>query len=357
MPKAARPRTPGDARPLAGICPAMPAPDPLVVQGPRGGLYCPAGDFWIDPLRSVETALITHAHADHARSGSATYWCAAPGAALLRRRVDPRGRAHLNPVDFGAVHLINGVRCSWHPAGHILGSAQIRLEAEGQVWVVTGDYKRAPDPSCRPFEPVPCDVLVTEATFGLPVYRWPPADAVMDALVAWWRDAAAAGDRAALWAYSLGKTQRILACLAARTDRPGPLWVHRAAAGLCADYAAQGVTLAPFEVFDPATSQPPPGALILTPPAAEDAAWRQALRPQTASASGWMRVRRQRHQRPVDRGFVLSDHADWPALLDTVRASQARTVYVMHSPTDTLARYLREVCGLNAGPVPRLAQA
>jgi putative mRNA 3-end processing factor len=195
----------------------------LITLTPEG-LYCPVGDFHVDPWRPVERALITHAHGDHARRGSHRYHAPGSGLGLLRRRLGPE--AIIDGHGFGEPLAFGGARVSFHPAGHVLGSAQIRIEAEGEVWVISGDYKRDPDPSCEPYEVVPCDVFITEATFALPIYRWDPVDRVIDALLGWWNANAAAGRASVLFCYALGKAQRVLAEIGRRTDRP--VFVHGA---------------------------------------------------------------------------------------------------------------------------------
>jgi putative mRNA 3-end processing factor len=210
----------------------------LVTLTPEG-LYCPRGDFHIDPWRAVDRALITHAHGDHARRGSREYHTASSGVGLLGRRLGPEAEIAGHP--FGRPLEIGGVRVSFHPAGHVLGSAQVRIEADGEVWVVSGDYKRDGDPSCEPFELVPCDVFISEATFGLPIYRWDAIDLVVEDLLRWWDANAAAGRASVLFCYALGKAQRVLSLLAGRTGRE--VWVHGAIEALLDAYRAEGIRL------------------------------------------------------------------------------------------------------------------
>jgi putative mRNA 3-end processing factor len=322
----------------------------LVTLTPEG-LYCPLGDFHIDPWRPVERALITHAHGDHARRGSRRYHAARSGAGLLRRRFG--SEAIIESHDFGEPIAFGEATVSFHPAGHVLGSAQIRVEAEGEVWVISGDYKRAADPSCEAHELVPCDVFVTEATFALPIYRWDPVDQVMDALLGWWDANAAAGRASVLFCYALGKAQRVLAEIGRRTDRP--VFVHGAIAALLDAWRDEGIALAPtVPVGARAKGESFAGALILAPPSAFGSPWmRRFGDAATGFASGWMRVRGNRRRRGFDRGFVLSDHADWPGLLRTIEETGARRVLATHGYSDTLARYLREV-GLAAEPLKTL---
>jgi putative mRNA 3-end processing factor len=313
--------------------------DALLTVNSRG-LYCERGGFYIDPWAPVPEALITHAHGDHACPGSASYRCAEVGAALLRRRLGEA--ANILGVVYGVPLRLGSVTVSFHPAGHILGSAQIRLEAEGEVWVVSGDYKRANDPTCAPFECVPCDVFVTEATFGLPVYRWDAPVSVAREIVDWWETNGRGQRAAVLFCYALGKAQRILAELARLTDRI--VFVHGAIEPLVDCYRQAGVSMLPTRVVsETAKSHSWAGELILVPPSAHGSPWTRRFGPsETAFGSGWMRLRGTRRRRGVDRGFVLSDHADWPALLRTIRETGARRVLTTHGYADTLARYLAE---------------
>ena len=314
-----------------------------------GGLYCAAGGFHVDPARPVRCAVVTHAHADHARGGSARYVAAAPGAALLQARLGQD--LPLTAPAYGERLRLGDATVSLHPAGHVTGSAQVRVEAGGEVWVVSGDYKRQPDPTCEPFEVLPCDVFVSEATFALPVYRWPPVAGVVADIVRWWRGNAAAGRASLLYAYALGKAQRLLAELAAHGELPGPLVVHAAVERMNTAYARCGVDLPGCEELDAVDRETLRGALVLAPPAAAGGAWTRRLpSPATGFCSGWMRVRGARRRGGWERGFVLSDHADWPALVETTLATGARRVLLSHGFDDTLARYLAGR-GLDAGTV------
>jgi putative mRNA 3-end processing factor len=323
----------------------------LITLTPEG-LYCPAGGFHIDPWRPVTRAVITHAHADHARQGSDRYHAAASGTGLLRRRLGEdssiEGHAFETPIELG------GVQVSFHPAGHVLGSAQIRVEGEGEVWVISGDYKCDDDPSTEPFRPVPCDVFVTEATFALPIYRWDPIERVMDELLTWHGENAAAGRASVVFCYALGKAQRLLAEIGQRSDLT--VLVHGAIDALLPAYRDAGIQLAPtLPVGEKKKGEDFSGALVLAPPSAFGSPWLQRFPdPATAFASGWMRVRGNRRRRGFDRGFVLSDHADWPGLLATIEATGAKRVFATHGNSDTLARYLREERGLWAEPLQTL---
>ncbi len=303
------------------------------------GLFCPAGNFYIDPWRPVERAVITHAHSDHARWGSRSYLTAQPGEAVLRARL---GDATIQTAAYGETLSLGGVRLSLHPAGHILGSAQVRIEHRGEVWVVSGDYKTAPDPTCVPFEPLRCHVFVTESTFGLPIYRWPQPAEVFADIHTWWRANQERGRTSLLLGYALGKSQRLLAGL---DPSVGPIYAHGAVERMNAAYRAAGVPLAETPVASAANPDAVWGrALVLAPPGAHATPWVRRFRAvSTGLASGWMRIRGTRRRRAVDRGFVLSDHADWEGLLAVIRATGAARVWVTHGYTAVLVRWLRDL--------------
>jgi len=321
---------------------------PALVSVTPSGLYCEPGRFFIDPWKPVDRALITHAHGDHARSGSERYLAAAPGRGLLQKRLnDP---AELETLPYGERRTLNDVTVSFHPAGHVLGSAQIRIEHDGEVWVVSGDYKRDPDPTCEPFEVVRCDTFITEATFGLPIYRWDPMPGIAQDILAWWRGNREKGRSSVLFCYALGKAQRILAELAKLTDEP--CFVHGATQALVTVYREAGIPMIPTQMVsevEKGTSFA--GALVLAPPSAGGSPWMRRFGDhETGFASGWMRVRGNRRRRGFDRGFVVSDHADWPSLLKTVAETEASQVLVTHGSSEILARYLQEK-GVNAVPL------
>jgi putative mRNA 3-end processing factor len=304
------------------------------------GLYCEAGGFHVDPWLPVDRAVITHAHGDHARWGSRSYLAARPGERVLRTRLGPD--AHITTVEYGETVDMNGVRVSLHPAGHILGSAQVRVEHRGEVWVASGDYKTESDPTCTPFEAVRCHTFVTESTFGLPIFRWTPQALAFRDIRAWWRANREAGRASIIFAYALGKAQRVLAGLLDADE--GPIFTHGAVERLNEDYRGTGVAL-PRTTH--AASQPRgydwAGALIVAPPSAGGSPWlRRFGAASTAFASGWMRIRGTRRRRSVDRGFVLSDHVDWPALLGAIAATGAEHVLVTHGYREPLARWLNE---------------
>jgi len=314
----------------------------------EAGLYCPAGGFHVDPWRPVERAVVTHAHADHARRGSARYLASREGVGVLRARMEEG--AAIRPVDYGEVVEIDGVRISLHPAGHILGSAQVRIEHRGEVWVVSGDYKTEPDPTCAPFEPVPCHTFITESTFGLPVYRWPAQTEVFEEVNRWWRENAAAGRASLLLGYALGKAQRLLAGL---DPGIGPIFAHGAVQRLTEEYREAGIALPETTyVGDAEKAQDWAGAMIIAPPSAFGSTWIRRFGELSAGfASGWMRIRGARRRRGVDRGFVLSDHADWAGLNRAIRESDAERVLVTHGPTTAMVRWLRDQ-GYEAEAIP-----
>jgi putative mRNA 3-end processing factor len=313
------------------------------------GLWCEAGDFFVDPWRPVDRAVVTHAHGDHLVAGCGHYLLAARGAAVARERLGTWG-ARVQGVPYGDAIMVNGVRVSLHPAGHILGSAQLRLEHRGEVWVVSGDYKTDPDPTCDPWEPVRCHTFITESTFGLPIYRWPAPGAAERELNAWWAGNAAVGRASIVYGYALGKAQRLLAAL---DPAIGPILVHGAVATMAAHYAAAGVALPPHESATvPARDPRLARAIVVAPPNAAGTPWaRRFGDAATAFASGWMRVRGARRRRGVDRGVVLSDHVDWPSLLAAIDATGATRVLVTHGFTATVVRWL-EAQGLEARALP-----
>ena len=315
----------------------------LIVQRPEG-LYCPPGDFYIDPWRPVARAVITHAHSDHARLGHGHYLAAAPAEGVLRVRL---GDIDLQTLPYGQAVSHHGVTLSLHPAGHVLGSSQVRLEHGGQVWVASGDYKVAPDRTCDPFEPVTCDVFITESTFGMPIYRWCPDDQIFADMNGWWQRNADAGKASVLTCYSFGKAQRILSGVDASI---GSIVVHGAVEPLNRAYRTAGVQLPPTrlvtEVVDKADLR---RALVICPPSAAASPWiRRFGDCSTAFASGWMQLRGARRRGGYDRGFVLSDHADWPGLMSAIGATRAQRVIVTHGSIPVMVRYLGEQ-GLQAG--------
>lgn len=312
---------------------------PDLLEVTAEGLYCPAGRFHVDPWRPVERAVITHAHSDHARSGSHRYLGSASGAALLRARLGPA--LPLETVQWGEERVMDGVRVSLHPAGHVLGSAQVRIEHRGEVWVVSGDYKLQADPMAETFQPVRCHTFISECTFGLPVYRWPdPADVAKE-IHDWWRGNQARERTSVLFAYSLGKAQRVLALLDPGT---GPILAHGAIRRMTDVYRGEGLVLPePGPALGAQVREAGGRALVLAPPSAADSRWLRSLGPtSSAFASGWMRIRGTRRRRGADRGFVLSDHADWEGLLQAIEATGAERVDLTHGSTLAMTRFLGE---------------
>jgi putative mRNA 3-end processing factor len=311
------------------------------------GLYCSAGDFFIDPWRPTRCAIITHGHSDHARSGSSRYLSHRSGEAILRSRLG--SDIEFDPVEYGEKRKFGDAWVSLHPAGHILGSSQVRVEVGGATAVVTGDYKRQADSTCEPFEVVECDLLITESTFGLPVFRWPKTEMVMAEIHRWWRSNQKAGKASVLLAYALGKSQRLLSGLDASI---GPIILHGAVKGPTMIYRDQGYSLPEFTtVHDLPNKTDWSQSLVLAVPGAQGTPWlRRFGDVSIAMASGWMAVRGTRRRRSVDRGFVISDHVDWPDLLQTIEQSKARIVWVTHGFSEIVARYLTEL-GLEAEPL------
>lgn len=315
----------------------------LVIAHPEG-LYCPPGDFYIDPWRPVQRAVITHGHGDHARWGNSHYLAAAAGQGILRARLG--ADIDLDVLDYGETITHHGVKLSFHPAGHVLGSAQVRLEYGGEVWVASGDYKVEPDNTCEPFQPVACDTFITESTFGLPIYQWRPQAEIFADINRWWQENAAQNRCSVLFCYAFGKAQRILSGLDAGI---GPILVHGAVEPLNRVYREAGVHLPTTqyvsEVSDPTLIRK---ALVLAPPSAAGSSWMKRFGDYAdAFASGWMQLRGTRRRRGVDRGFVMSDHADWPGLLSAIHATGARRVFVTHGQVHPLVRWLCEQ-GLDA---------
>jgi putative mRNA 3-end processing factor len=309
-----------------------------MLQETTAGVFCPAGDFYIDPWQPVPRAILTHAHGDHARLGSTSYLCASDCAPLLARRFG--AGTVVESIEYGKPLSIGSVRISFHPAGHILGSAQIRLEGDDGVWVVSGDYKRAPDPTCAAFEPIECDTFITESTFGLPIYRWDPAELVIREILEWWLLNREKGLTSVLFCYTLGKAQRVLAELGRVLDTPA--YVHGMMIPMIEAYRERGIAMLPtLPLLERPRGTSFAGELVLAPLSARGTPWMRRLGDLSdAFVSGLMRVRGVRRQRAFDRGFVLSDHADWPAVLQTVSETGATRVLTTHGHAEPLARFL-----------------
>lgn len=316
-----------------------------IVQLSPQGLYCPAGGFHIDPWKPVPCAVITHGHGDHAREGMGCYHFARPGQGVLQWRL---GDQVYYPHEYGETFTLGDAKVSLHSAGHVLGSAQVRIEVGGEVWVASGDYKRQNDPTCAPFEVVRCDTFITEATFGYPVYRWPDTAEVAREIVAWRDECAALGEAAILYGYSLGKAQRLLAEIGRCSD--DTVWLHGAVHSGVQVYREAGIAMAPTQlVADAPQGMSFAGKIVLAPPSAAGGTWvRRFKQYQQGFASGWMRLRGNRRRKNYERGFVVSDHADWPDLLRTIDDTGARRIIATHGNTDALVRVLQER-GLDAG--------
>ncbi len=316
---------------------------PLIIAT-KQGLYCPAGDFHIDPMGKVPRALVTHGHSDHAARGMGAYLCTSAALPVIRHRL---GRITAEGIAYCAPRRIGDVTVSFHPAGHVPGSAQIRIEHQGEVWVASGDYKTAPDGLCEPFEPVRCHTFLTETTFGLPIFQWQPEADVMTRITRWWQTNAGEGRASVLLAYSFGKAQRLMAGLACLTGAqgPGPICTHPVVEGVTQILRAQGYAL-PQTI--PLNGQAPPAnALIIATPNAMASDWALGLGPHsTAQASGWMTLAARR--KGSSAAFTLSDHADWPGLNAAIRATEAVQVLTLHGYTAPFSQWLTSQ-GLQSG--------
>ncbi|HLT09032.1 MAG TPA: ligase-associated DNA damage response exonuclease [Cyclobacteriaceae bacterium] len=308
------------------------------------GIYCPQADIYIDPWMPVERAVITHGHSDHARRGNGHYLCHEDSVGILKLRlgmdISVKGMAYHQTTS------INGVTISLHPAGHIIGSAQVRLEYKGEIWVVSGDYKLMSDGLSVPFEPVRCHHFITESTFGLPVYRFPPATSVYVSINDWWRQNASEGFNSVIIAYALGKSQSILHHL---DQSIGDIFLHGAVANVNDIFNAEGHAFPGRRVTVDMKKKSVQKALIVAPSSALSTPWINRFSPsRKAVCSGWMQLRGARRRSGVDRGFVLSDHCDWNQLNEAVLATGAENIYVTHGYQSTYAKWLRERYQLNA---------
>lgn len=310
---------------------------PLLVFN-KNGIYCEQADVYLDPWKPVNKAIISHGHADHSRSGHKKYITHYTNIPIIKHRL---GEINVSGVAWNETFSINGVRFSLHPAGHIIGSSQIRVEYKGEVWVFTGDYKDEIDGVAVPFEPVKCHTFITECTFGLPAFKWQPQAEVFSEINNWWQQNKEEGTTSVIFGYSLGKAQRLLKYL---DTSIGKIYTHG---------AIENMT----EVIRPLSKMPETtrithdikkaelkGNIVVAPPSAHGSTWIKKMTPYvTASASGWMTFRGARRRRAIDRGFVLSDHCDWTGLLNSIKATGAEKVICTHGYTDIFSRYLKEL--------------
>ena len=310
------------------------------------GLYCRAGGFYIDPWKPVERAVITHAHSDHARWGSKYYLCHHLTKPILQVRL---GDNHYQSVDWNEPVYMNGVRITLHPAGHIIGAAQIRVEYNGEVWVISGDYKVENDGMSGAFEPVKCHSFISECTFGLPIYKWKKQEDIFSDVQSWVAKNKERGKSSILFAYSLGKAQRLLPCLSSITDR---ILVHGAVYNVHMALVNAGWALPEVHRVTPETPKDwLKSSIVIAPSSAEGTPWLKKFGPLSIGVcSGWMQVRGNMRRRNADAGFVLSDHADWEGLLSAIKATSAEKVYVTHGFTAAFGRYLNEI-GIEAKEV------
>ena len=310
------------------------------------GLCCPQGGFYIDPWKPVGKAIITHAHSDHAKWGHQHYLAHHHSIPLLKQRL---GENNYQGIEWGETIFINGVKVSLHPAGHMIGSSQVRLEYGGEVWVFSGDYKVENDGISGSFEPVKCNTFITESTFGLPIYKWKKQEVIYQSMQEWVLKNKDAGKTSVLLAYSLGKAQRIMPCLQAVTDTiyaHGAIWNAQDSI-LKAGWKLPSVERITFETPREALK----GAVVIAPPSADGSPWiRRFGNYATGVCSGWMQVRGNARRRNADAGFALSDHADWPGLLDAIKSTGAQKVFVTHGFQAAFAKYLNEI-GIEAAEV------
>ncbi|TXE16357.1 ligase-associated DNA damage response exonuclease [Psychroflexus gondwanensis] len=304
----------------------------------QNGIYCAKADVYLDPWRKVDKAIISHGHADHSRWGNKKYITHHDNIPIMKHRlgeIDVMGKA------YGESFTINNVKFSLHPAGHVIGSSQIRVEHQGEVWVFTGDYKDEADGVCTPYEPVKCHTFITECTFGLPAFKWKPQAEVMTDINEWWQNNKADGRTSVLFGYSLGKAQRLLKHL---DTNIGDIYTH----GAIENMTNVLRTLVDFPetklITRETTKKELSGNLVLAPPSAHGGTWIRKMVPYvTASASGWMTFRGARRRRAIDKGFVMSDHCDWDGLLNSIKATECEKVICTHGYTDIFSRYLREI--------------
>jgi putative mRNA 3-end processing factor len=309
-----------------------------LIQFTDKGLFCKQGNFYIDPWKPVDRAVITHAHSDHARFGSKYYLCHRYTKPLLQLRL---GDNHYESIEWGETVTMNGVRVSLHPAGHIIGSSQVRVEYNGEVWVVSGDYKTEDDGISGKLEVLKCNSFITESTFGLPIYKWKPQEEIFGNMINWIAHNKENGKTSVLLAYSLGKAQRILQHIKETAET---IYAHGAIYNTQQTFIDNGFKLTPVVRITPETPKELlKGAIVIAPSSADGTTWMKKFTPYSvAVCSGWMQVRGNARRRNVDAGFALSDHADWEGLLKTVKATGAEKVFVTHGFQAAFSRYLNE---------------
>lgn len=311
---------------------------PDLITFTENGFYCAPGNFYIDPWKPVDYALITHAHSDHARFGNKNYLCHTATKPILELRL---GSNHYQTIGWNEPLDINGVKVSFHPAGHIIGSSQIRLEYKGEVWVISGDYKRENDGLSGEFEPLKCHAFITESTFGLPIYKWKPQQEIYNDIINWISRNKENGKASILIAYSLGKSQRVLQALKETAET---IYAHGAIFNMQQTLIDAGFDLNPVVRITPGTPKELlKETVVIAPPGAEGTSWMKKFYPYSIGVcSGWMQVRGNARRRNVDAGFALSDHADWNSLLSTIKETGAERVIVTHGFQSAFARYLNE---------------
>lgn len=306
------------------------------------GIYCEQANVYLDPWKPVNKAIISHGHADHSRWGHKKYITHGSNIPILRHRL---GDISISGKDWGESFRVNGVKFSLHPAGHIIGSSQIRVEYKGEVWVFSGDYKTENDGFTTPFEPVQCHTFITECTFGLPAFKWRPQREVFHDINSWWAQNREEGLTSVLFGYSLGKAQRLLKFL---DPNIGPIHTHAAVENMTGVLRSQVGFPETTLITRETKNEELKGSLVLAPPSAHGSPWMKRMVPYvTATASGWMAFRGARRRRAIDKGFVLSDHCDWQGLLQAIEATGARQVVCTHGYTEIFSRFLREK-GLDA---------
>ena len=311
---------------------------PNLISFTDKGLFCEAGNFYIDPWKPVDRAVITHGHSDHASFGHGSYLCHTYTKPILELRLGPN---NYETTGWNETIYINGVKLSMHPAGHIIGSSQIRLEYNNEVWVVSGDYKVEDDGISGKFEPIKCNTFITESTFGLPIYKWKPQQEIYNDIITWISKNKENGRASILLAYSLGKAQRVLQAIKETTQT---IYAHGAIYNMQQTLIDAGWKLTPVVRITPETPKELlKESVVIAPPGAESTAWMKKFYPYSVGVcSGWMQVRGNARRRNADAGFALSDHADWGALLESVKATGAEKVFVTHGFQSAFSRYLNE---------------